>query len=77
MIIYETPTPYERMINKTEIVTIVAKYEDKTTFDIQDFGKYLANLPCHEIPSQFTLSEREAHELLSDGILPVSCLLND
>lgn len=77
MTIYETPTPYERMVNKTEILTIVAEYEDETTFDIQDFGEYLANLPCCEVPSQIILGEREAHKLLSDGTLPVSCLLDD
>lgn len=77
MTIYETPTLYERMVNKAETITVVAEYEDRGTFDIQDLGEYLANLPCCEVPSQIILGEREAHKLLSDKTVPIGSLLDD
>jgi hypothetical protein len=76
MTIYETPTFYEWMVNKSETVTVIAEYEDKTTFDIQDLGEYLAKIPWYEVPSQIILDEYEAHKFLSDETVPISYLLD-
>lgn len=77
MTIYETPTFYEWMVNKSETVTAIDEYEDKTTFEIQDLGEYLAKIPWYEIPSQIILNEHEAHKLLSDETVPIGRLLAD
>jgi hypothetical protein len=76
MAIYETPTFYEWIVNNSEMVTIIDKYEDKTTFEIQDLGEYLANLPRHQVPSRIILGEREAQEFLSGETVPISYLLD-
>ena len=77
MAIYETPTLYERMVNKDETITVVAEYEDRDAFDIQDLGEYLANAPWNEVPLRITLDEHEAHKFLSGETIPIGSLLDD
>jgi len=76
MAIYETPTFYEWMINKTETITVVTEYEDQETFNIQDLGEYLAKAPWSEVSSQIILDEYEAHKFLSGETAPISYLLD-
>lgn len=76
MTIYETPTFHEWMVNNSETVTTIDKYEDKTTFDIQDLGEYLAILLRYQVSSRIILSEREEHEFLSGKTVPISYLLD-
>ena len=77
MTIYETPTLYERMVNKAETITIVAEYEDRDAFDIRDLGECLANAPWSEVPPRITLDEHEAHKFLSGETVPIGSLLDD
>lgn len=71
MTIYETPTFYEWTVNNSETVTVIDKYEDKTTFNIQDLGEYLAKTPWQEVPPQIILDEHEAHKFLSGETVPI------
>lgn len=77
MTIYETPTLYERMVNKDETITVVAEYEDRDAFDIQDLGEYLANAPWNEVPPRITLDEHEAHKFLSCETVPIGSLVDN
>lgn len=77
MTIYETPTLYERMVNKAETINVVAEYEDRGTFDIRDLGEYLAKTPWSEVPPKIILNEHEAHKFLSGETVPIGSLLDD
>ena len=77
MTIYETSTLYERMVNKAETINVVAEYEDRDAFDIQDLGEYLAKTPWNEVPPKITLNEHEAHKLLSDKTVSIGRSLDD
>jgi hypothetical protein len=64
------------MVNNSETVTTIDKSEDKTTFDIQDLGEYLAILLRYQVSSRIILGEREEHEFLSGKTVPISYLLD-
>lgn len=77
MTIYETPTLYERMVNKDETITVVAEYEDRDTFDIRDLGECLAKTPWSEVPPKIMFNEHEAHKFLSDKTVPIGRSLDN
>lgn len=65
------------MVNKTKTITVVAEYEDRDAFNIQDLGEYLAKTPWNEVPPKIILNEHEAHKFLSDKTVPISRSLDN
>lgn len=61
----------------TRETTLVAEYNDDTTFDVGDLGEDLANMPWYEVPALITLDMTEALRFLGGEPVGVSCSLTD
>ena len=61
----------------TRETTLVAEYNDDTTFDVGDLGEDLANMPWYEVPALITLDMIEALRFLGGEPVGVSCSLTD
>ena len=61
----------------TRETTLIAEYNDDTTFDVGDLGEDLANMPWYEVPALITLDMTEALRFLGGEPVGVSCSLTD